>query len=413
MHLILWLQHSAADLHPRADLLEVLPVALLFHPADLTLGVRSFRILAGNSLRVRARHASQDGRGQLYFYEGEAATYLERAERQLFDIVAVTVQEASPEYQEIPNTQMALHLRMLRHAIERSPTELQRILDEVLRLPARKQQELARLLDETAFSGIISAATIVADRLKFLTGLRYILFDYEAKHKLKERSQLHKILEQNTWIFGEEYNLWASDSDLTTVLKTHAGKLDPDLVVDARVKVINKTRGIVDLMFSRVQHRHRKDDIEHLMVELKAPKVKINAEHLAQIEGYALAVQDARFNRVEGLKWHFWIISEEYDNQVDARIRNGPDRLRRLIQKGGRVSIGVKTWGEVLEENNARLQFIKEKLEYKADEGRALAHLQEKHREFLEGVLVADDDAQPTANEEIASSTKKRRRQTK
>jgi hypothetical protein len=33
--------------------------------------------------------------------------------------------------------------------------------------------------------------------------------------------------------------------------------------------------------------------------------------------------------------------------------------------------------------------------------------------EFLEGVLVANDDAQPTANEEIASSTKKRRRQTK
>jgi hypothetical protein len=43
----------------------------------------------------------------LYPYEGEAATYLERAQRQLFDIVAVTVQEASPEYQEIPNTQMA------------------------------------------------------------------------------------------------------------------------------------------------------------------------------------------------------------------------------------------------------------------------------------------------------------------
>jgi hypothetical protein len=159
---------------------------------------------------------------KLYPYEGEAATYLERAERQLFDIVAVTVQEASPEYQEIPNTQMALHLRMLRHAIERSPTELQRILDEVLRLPARKQQELARLLDETDLSGIISAATIVADRLKFLTGLRYILFDYEAKQKFKERSQLHKILEQNTWIFGEEYNLWASDSELTTVLKENS-----------------------------------------------------------------------------------------------------------------------------------------------------------------------------------------------
>jgi hypothetical protein len=46
---------------------------------------------------------------------------------------------------------------------------------------------------------------------------------------LKERSQRHKILETNTWIFGEEFNLWASGRGLTTVLKVHKEKLDPDL----------------------------------------------------------------------------------------------------------------------------------------------------------------------------------------
>jgi hypothetical protein len=342
----------------------------------------------------RAKIVVEDWKAKkLYPYEGDAGTHIERAERQIFDIVAVTVQEAAPEFHEIPNTQMALHLRMLKHAIERSPTELQRILDEVLKLPKRKQQELARLLDETNLSGIISAATIVADRLKFLTALRYVLFDYDTKQKLKERSQLHKILEQNTWIFGEEYNLWASDKDLTTVLKAHKKKLDPTLVIDEPVKVIDKKRGVVDLMLSRVQRRHRKNDIEHLVIELKAPKVKIGATHLTQIEGYALAVEeDPRFNRVDGLKWHFWVVSDEYDTQVNARIKNGPDPQRRLIQKGERVSIGVKTWGEILEDNNARHQFLKEKLEHKADEGRALAHLQEKHREFLEGVLVESDE---------------------
>jgi hypothetical protein len=159
------------------------------------------------------------------------------------------------------------------------------------------------------------------------------------------------------------------------------------------VKVIDKKRGVVDLMLSRVQRRHRKNDIEHLVIELKAPKVKIGATHLTQIEGYALAVEeDPRFNRVDSLKWHFWVVSDEYDTQVNARIKNGPDPQRRLIQKGERVSIGVKTWGEILEDNNARHQFLKEKLEHKADEGRALAHLQEKHREFLEGVLLESDE---------------------
>ena len=108
-----------------------------------------------------------------------------------------------------------------------------------------------------------------------MQGLNIILFDYEMKNRLKERSQLHKILEQNTWIFGEEYNLWASDRELTTVLKAHRDHLDPDLVIDEPVKIINKKRGIVDLMLSRAQRRHRHNDIEHLVVELKAPKVNV------------------------------------------------------------------------------------------------------------------------------------------
>ena len=123
-----------------------------------------------------------------------------------------------------------------------------------------------------------------------------------------------------------------------------------------------------------------------------------------QTEGYALAVEeDPRFNRVEGLRWHFRVISDEYNKEVDARIRNGPDPQRRLIQKGQRVSVGVKTWGEILEENNARLQFVKEKLEHRVDEEQALTYLQQRHRDFLEGVLIQDDES---VDVEIASTEK-------
>ena len=274
----------------------------------------------------RARIVVEDWKAQnVYPYQGEAGTHIERAERQIFDIVAVTVQEAAPDFNEIPRPQMALHLRMLRHAIEPSPTELQRILDEVLRLPKRKQKELAVLLDETDLSAIISAATMIADRLKFLQGLRIILFDHEAKDRLKERSQLHKILETNTWIFGEEFNLWASDRELTTVLKAHREKLDPELVIDEPVKLLTRKRGIVDLMLSRSQKRHRADDYEHLVVEFKAPKVKLTSKELTQIKDYALSVsRDPRYHRVSGVRWHFWLVSDEYDDFVQSEIASVP-----------------------------------------------------------------------------------------
>jgi hypothetical protein len=341
----------------------------------------------------RARVVVEEWKAQnIYPYQGEASTHLEKAERQIFDIVAVTVQEASPDFTDIPRPQMALHLRMLRHAIERSPAELQRIIGEVLKLPKRKQKELAQLLDETDLSGIISAATLVADRLKFLQGLGIILFDFEAKDRLKERTQLHKILESNTWIFGEEFNLWASDRELTTVLKAHKEKLDPDLVIDEPVELLIRKRGIVDLMLSRAQKRHRANDYEHLVVELKAPKVKLTAKELTQIKDYALSVsRDPRFHRVDGVRWHFWLVSDEYDEFVASEIESGPDPLRRLVNRGPNFSIGIKTWGEILDENNARLQFIKEKLEHRADEGQALAFLQVRHREFLEGVIIEEE----------------------
>jgi hypothetical protein len=379
---------SALESEDRLDLAEMVP--------ELARAVEEARDRIKAIFRSRAAERAKKvvdewKARKLYPYEGEAQNNIETAERQIFDIVAVTVQEATPDYSESSQQQLALHLRMLRHAIERSPAELQKILDEVLRLSKRKQKELAQLLDETNLSGIISAASLVADRLKFLHGLNIVLFDYETKDRLKERTQLHKILEQNTWIFGEEYNLWASDKSLTRVLEAHKQKLDPNIVIDEPVKIVNKTRGIVDLMLSRAQRRHRHNDFEHLVIELKAPKVRLTAEHMTQIEDYALAVEeDDRFNTVPGLKWHFWLVSDSYNSQVAARIKNGPDPQRRLIQKGDRVQIGVKTWGEIIEENNARLQFVREALEHRVDDGQALAHLQEKHREFLEGVIVDD-----------------------
>ena len=48
----------------------------------------------------RAKIVVEDWKAQnVYPYEGEAATQIERAERQIFDIVAVTVQEATPDSQ--------------------------------------------------------------------------------------------------------------------------------------------------------------------------------------------------------------------------------------------------------------------------------------------------------------------------
>jgi hypothetical protein len=217
-----------------------------------------------------------------------------------------------------------------------------------------------------SLSAIISAAKVVADRLRFLTGLEAILFDADSKKRLKERSQLHRIIAQNCWLFGEEYNLSVDDKSLTEVLKKHKKHLGEGTVIDEPVKHVSKERGIVDLMLSRAIRRHKADELTHLVVELKAPKVKIDRDEFTQVEEYAISVmKDERFRNVK-TTWVFWVISDDYGDYAEYRMKKSTGNSGK-IHEADNVSIWVKTWSQVLDENRARMQFFQERLEYEAD----------------------------------------------
>ena len=311
----------------------------------------------------RARTVVEDWKTErIYPYKGEAKSPLEDAERKVFDILAVTASDYMPDFVSAPSKKKAFDLRMLRTAIEKSPEDLQVILNEVLGLPKRKQEELAGLLREASLSSIISAAKIVGDRLTFLAGLEQILFDTDLKARLKERAQLHKIVEDNTWLFGEEYNPSVSDRGLTAVLHKHRKILGEDVVIDRPVRHVSQKRGIVDLMLSRTLRRHRANELEHLIVELKRPKVKIGDEEITQVEKYAISVaNDERFRSVDGVKWTFWAVSDDVDDYGIYRMGESG-----VISSKANIAVGIKTWGQIIDENKARLQFFQEKLEHQS-----------------------------------------------
>jgi hypothetical protein len=334
---------------------------------------------------------------QIYPYSGDPATPIEEVERQVFDIVAVNVARHLPEFVDSPAKAKQFQLRMLRQAIEKSPDDLQLILTEVLNLPKRQREELANLLQDVSLSSIISAAKVVTDRFKFLTGLEALLFDPTPKKRLKERSQLHRIIAENCWLFGEEFSLSVDDQSLTEVLRAHKKILDEDIVIDAPVKHITQAKGIVDLMLSKATRRHKANEVTHLVVELKRPSTPIDVDEITQIEKYAFSVaSDQRFKGV-GVQWVFWAISDEYGTYAASRIQNDSG----LIYEKGNIAIYVKTWAQVLDENRARLQFFQERLAFQADKGESLKYLQERHAKYLEGVF----DDEPTGTEEEETQT--------
>jgi hypothetical protein len=69
---------------------------------------------------------------EIYPYRTEAVTNVEKAERKVFDIVALNVNKHLQDFSEQSRRARAFQLRMLRQAIERGPDELQHILTELL-----------------------------------------------------------------------------------------------------------------------------------------------------------------------------------------------------------------------------------------------------------------------------------------
>ncbi|MGD1055649.1 MAG: ATP-binding protein, partial [Nitrososphaerales archaeon] len=254
---------------------------------------------------------------EIYPYSGNATDPLDEARRQVFDICALEIQEFLPDFDQEGLPAKRLSFRLLRHALDTSPTALKRILSEVIELPLHKQEELAELLEKTSLDAIITAARTVADRLRFLAGLEQLLFEEPGRGQLKERSQLHRLVADQAWLFGERFNLTVSDKSLTSVLQKHLADREGEVVVDeSPVTRLDGSNAIVDLMFSRSVPQPNRTRREHLVVELKRPAAKINMAAFNQTCSYAMAVaKDERFRKVDAA-WDFWAVSNDMDEDV-------------------------------------------------------------------------------------------------
>lgn len=319
---------------------------------------------------------------QVYPYAGEPEAEPAKVTRELFDVVAVTAAPAVNATDDPVARRFSLSL--IREALESNPTSLRRVLTEVLQLPQESLDELNSLLDQTTLTEIISASKLIANRLDFIEGLKLMVFETEMKAKMKERSQLHRILSAETWIFGEEFNLTTDDQTLTSALKQHIAllgrnelaPLEPVLDEEGKERVI-------DLLLARrvEQARNRR---EHLVVELKAPHVKVGPNEITQTKNYAYTVaDDSRFNMTD-VKWDFVVVSTDMNDfaaREAAQFQREPGLVS--VTDDGRVRVWIKTWAQVLGDAEHRHKFVQEALQYSPGAEDALAYLREVHAKFL------------------------------
>lgn len=318
------------------------------------------------------------------YSDTDVQTPVSEAERQVFDIVATRIHEYQEGFRKGEASDRRLTLNLLRQALESNPTELRKILEEVLGLPTQQRKELADLLERTTLAAMISAAKSVTDRLEAIEGFNEVLFNADWRKKLLERTQLHRLLVRHLWIFGDEYALDTDDEGLTACLKAHIKHLGRDVPAeDVDVRNIDGQEAIPDLMLSRKFSRDRGAH-EHLIIELKRPALVLGSTEMTQIEKYALAVsKEPRFDK-ESTQWTFVLLGTDWDDFAEEKASQTGLPHGTLIERGN-LRVLIRRWSTVLKEARHRYKFFREQLQVEVSQSEGLASIKQKHADLLEG----------------------------
>jgi hypothetical protein len=360
---------------------------------------------------------------EVYPFEGSPKDVIEETERQIFDVVASSLDSYVSEFKEVKSKARKLTFNLLRYALESNPAAMQYILTEVVGLPKDKQDEFAALIQKTSLISMINASKIVTDRLDFLKGLEYLLYDPEMRPTVKERSQLHKLVSRNTWIFGEDFFLVNNDESLENVLRKHLKGVLFDADLDPPVLRPDNSTGVVDLGLSNIPPDDQivESDIviskllerpsegrHHLVIELKRPSQPVNAAVINQTESYGFAVAgDDRFQNVR-TNWSFWAVSTRMDKY--AQLKAQQEGLPRGVvyqskadaERNYNMTIWAKSWSEIIEQCSARLRFFQERLNYNANQSSGKQFLRDTYPKFIPSLVQNETAAEDPTGEEAA-----------
>lgn len=333
---------------------------------DFNCILNSIRDQLGNYFRQRQAERSNGLIQELknagvYPYEGDPKDEVERRERQVFDIATHAVSSYSKDFKKADNSLKRITLGLLREAVRHNPESITNILRAVFNLPKNRQDEFSNLLHKTELGNIISASSLIADRIVALEVLKGIVFDPKHRKTIKERGELDVLVRDNTWIFGENFHITLAETGLTRIMNRVSQELASNRG-SGRTRKPDGKIGRVDSFLGRVvphpDHMYR----EFLLVELKRPSLTVGRKELDQLEDYVNAIKSQPDFKHTSTFWNFFLVTGEYDDAIKERITQKDRPVGLFIEKPTH-HVWVKTWSELIRECEARLKFVQDRLQ--------------------------------------------------
>lgn len=321
---------------------------------------------------------------EYYPYEWEPKNQIEESEREIFDIALFEVAANSRQFSKDSAETKAIVTNLIKTTIQRDVKDLIPILEETLKLPDEDIKKFKTLIESYGLSHLINTTKSITDKLSFIDELDTLLHNPTYQKITLERQHIHKLIENELWIFWDWYIWWTSDKMMRDVLKNHLKLLWRDNFIWVDTEWLSSDRP--DIMLNKQYPQTSEWKFEHLVVELKRPSLKITQAELGQIQSYAAQVSfDERFNTTD-VKWKFILLwSNWYDKSIDSQ-RNQIGKPKGLITATENYEVWVFTWWEILQWLRWKFDYLYEKLKESTPDPEKFIYLSENYPEIYDSI---------------------------
>ena len=222
------------------------------------------------------------------------------------------------------------------------------VLEQLQELSEEEQQELLDILNRTKLSNVLSTLKEIDHRLYVIDCLKCLISEHE--EDTLEVKHIQKILDDNFWIFGEQFRLFSSTEG---ALKTVLVKYAKDILKIQDPNLENSPTGEVDLFLTKTEQMGETRQ-NNIIVELKRASKKLGQKEYDQIENYMYKISDESLCNGENQYWEFYLIGRDYDYRIADKIdsaKNHGEKLKGLCLNinDGKYKIYVRKWSDILE----------------------------------------------------------------
>lgn len=239
------------------------------------------------------------------------------------------------------------------------------IFEQLLELSEEEKTQFGELLSRTHLSNVVRLAVEVDKRLEVIDKLEHLLSEH--RDATLEVKHIQRILNDNFWLFGEQFRLFSTtEGALHKVLTDYAKEI---LGIDMG-SLVNKPMGELDLFLTKTQAQGETIQ-RNVIVELKRASIKLRKKQYDQLEKYMEDVLREPLCNGTNQYWEFYLIGTDYDDHIENKIESAKtwgekDKGLCTFLKDGHVKMYVRKWSDILGvEWKAKMNYLSQKLNTK------------------------------------------------